>query len=145
MTLYETEEDRARERAVLQVYQHKRMIPLLRVMKPTEGYDGEVYWPDGRIYQLIEVKTRNIPADKYEHYIIDKIKVDNGIERAAQVGADFILLVQWEANDVRYLNLSSRRRIRRKDMISVVRRRDREGEKADDVYLLPIKDFLRIT
>jgi len=89
----ETAEDRATEK--------DGIIEIAEFM----GADGCFFFPPlfavdallrrEELLRLVEYKRRHADRDKYPTLKIDKAKIDKALEIAAVLGADFLLVIEW--------------------------------------------------
>lgn len=133
--MYESDEDRLHEARVLNRLEHV-FGQMFGQAEFGSFYDAES--PD----YLVEVKCRTNPVGRYPFLNIDRAKIDRLLRRADNLGKEALLVVEW-SDDTRWINLSRMRHPRpaRPFGLSQMRRRDRDGERPDVVYMINIDLF----
>lgn len=142
--IHETEKDRINQSAALDCYVNwlktNGIDVKLEMARELSRYDARLY-SGGNYLRIIEVKCRNIPADKYDTYTIDSNKIDRLYYKAQEDKVAASLLVSWQG-DVRILNVREQNFPLPKTRFTTTfqKRKDRK-EKADKVYVIPISEF----
>jgi hypothetical protein len=91
--LYETAQDRLRQRAVMDAFQRRYQCQLVE-MPAKCNWDYEI-WRNEMIVALAEVKCRRNAMCKYPTYLLSKMKADAIVQACASLSLSPLLIVQW--------------------------------------------------
>lgn len=136
--IHETAEDRAREKAVVDAFAKKFNYKVWRNTALSSHdavfYDGETRLKVG----AGEIKHRSNRREAYPTYTIDAKKIDQLWKQCEKADIKAFLIVQW-MDEVWYCEFKERPNFQ----VRSQRRGDRD-ENPDEVYDIPIENFIQI-
>ena len=92
--IYETDQDRGREREVHR-YLESKLGCVFSTADTLANVDGFLCTEDGELSAVVEIKTRRNPKDKYPTYMLSAAKWRNGLEIGKIYAIPFVLIVKF--------------------------------------------------
>lgn len=92
--IYETEADKAKER-VVQQHLTAKIDCLFQEAPARDNVDGYMYYPDGSLGAVVEIKVRTNRSTTYDTYMLSAYKWRNGLHLSRTLEVPFLLVVKF--------------------------------------------------